>query len=335
MAETAEEAIRTVADIATDTFNNGAAATHSASIVVEDSIGKMNALDFVTGPALTEWIVEKVRPLDFSISHPIFHRFDQWFLQQFGGQHEMSASFPFMTPHAVALIALSYLLFVVVGVVVVRAVGGGFRLKPVMRVYNAFMVVLSFYMGSKAILLNRASNNPVFCVPLAGGVGGNEMARLTWLFTFSKVLEFLDTVFMIVEGRLRQVSFLHVYHHLSILTYWFCITWMIPGSDAYFSLAGNSFIHVAMYSYYLMASFGYSPWWKYYMTKAQIFQFCCFCIQSVYVGYVMTDSKCDFPNVLSRTLLWYMLTLIALFLHFLITNKGKSKKKTMSGKKTR
>eukprot|EP00171_Calliarthron_tuberculosum_P012913 IDg12913t1 len=216
---------------------------------------------------------------DFRIEHPVAGRFDSWFEATFGAQHTMSSDFPLMTPHAVALIALSYLAFVFIGVAMVRAVGGGIKIKPIMRVYNAFMVVLSFYMGSKAILLARASNSTVFCVPLAKGIAGNEMARLTWLFTFSKVVEFLDTVFMIVEGRLRQVSFLHVFHHVSILTYWFCITWMVPGSDAYFSLAGNSFIHVAMYSYYLMASFGYSPWWKYYMTKAQILQFCLFCVQ--------------------------------------------------------
>lgn len=86
-----------------------------------------------------------------------------------------------------------------------------------------------------------------------------KMAKLTWIFTYSKVIEFLDTVFMILEGRMRQVSFLHVYHHVSIFTYWFAILWAGPGSDAYFSLAINSYIHVLMYGYYFLASFGYQP----------------------------------------------------------------------------
>mmetsp|Transcript_18823 Transcript_18823/g.75510 ORF Transcript_18823/g.75510 Transcript_18823/m.75510 type:complete len:109 (-) Transcript_18823:2064-2390(-) len=85
------------------------------------------------------------------------------------------------------------------------------------------------------------------------------MARLSWIFTASKVIEFLDTFFMILESRMRQVSFLHVYHHITIFVYWAAITWMAPGSDGYFSLAINSYIHVLMYGYYLLASFGYSP----------------------------------------------------------------------------
>lgn len=209
-----------------------------------------------------------------------------------------------------------------------QKIGFSIKLKPIMRIYNLFMVLLSAYMGTKSIMLARAANSSLFCVPMAADKGGEEMAQLVWIFTYSKVIEFLDTVFMVFEGRLRQISFLHVYHHVTILSYWFTILWMSPGSDAYFSLAGNSYIHVAMYAYYLLASFGYSPWWKFYITKMQILQFCLFCVQSVYVGYVLTDSVCDFPNVLSRGLLWYMISLIALFGHFLVTSKkGKKVKK--------
>lgn len=249
--------------------------------------------------------------------------FDKYFESTLGPNHPLSASFPLMTPHYAVLMALTYLAFVMVCAPLFRSVGFSVKLKPVMRLYNAFMVALSAYMGTKSILLAYASNDSLFCVPVAKGTAGAEMAQLIWIFTFSKVIEFFDTVFMIFEGRLRQVSFLHVYHHVTILSYWFTILWVFPGSDAYFSVAGNSYIHVLMYGYYLLASFGYSPWWKYYITKAQIFQFCCFCVQSIYVGYWKNESKCDFPTVLSRGLLWYMLSLIVLFMHFLITNKKK------------
>jgi len=276
--------------------------------------------------SLTGKIIERTASIDFSLSHPLASKFDGWFESVFGPQHEYTTGMPFMKPHVALTFGIGYLIVVLSGVAFVKSTKLSVKLKPVMRLYNAFMVALSFYMGAKSIALARQSNSTVFCVPLATGTLGTEMAQLTWLFTFSKVVEFLDTAFMIVEGRLRQVSFLHVYHHVSILAYWFCISWIVPGSDGYFSLAGNSFIHVAMYAYYLLASFGYSPWWKYYITKAQITQFCLFCVQSIYVGYVMTESKCRFPNILSRGLLWYMLTLIALFMHFLVTNKGKKKR---------
>lgn len=258
---------------------------------------------------------------------PYGAQFDALFERTFGPVNELSRDFPLMTPHHALLTAVAYLAFVVLTMPVLRGLRLSVSLKPIMRLYNALMVVLSAYMGTRSIMLAMNQNDSLFCVPLKG----EEMAQLVWIFTYSKVLEFLDTVFMIVEGRWRQVSFLHVYHHVSILSYWFTILWMSPGSDAYFSLAGNSYIHVLMYSYYLLASFGYSPWWKFYITKAQILQFVCFCVQSVYVGYIKTEAVCDFPDVLSKGLLWYMLTLIALFMHFLLTNKGKKKKQAKSG----
>ncbi|PXF40083.1 Elongation of very long chain fatty acids protein 2 [Gracilariopsis chorda] len=264
---------------------------------------------------------------------PYTAQFDAHYESYFGPIHPLSTKFPLIQPHKAAFFGLLYLALVTIIMPVFRAASFKLSLKPVMRVYNAFMVVLSSYMCVQAILLASASNSSLFCVPMAAGQAGEHMAQLVWIFTYSKVIEFLDTVFMVFEARYRQVSFLHVYHHLTILAYWFTILWMAPGSDAYFSLAGNSFIHVLMYGYYLLASFGYSPWWKYYITKMQIFQFCCFCVQSVYVGYVMTESRCSFPNVLSRGLLWYMLTLIALFLHFLLTN-SKSKKSQSAKTKT-
>jgi len=47
----------------------------------------------------------------------------------------------------------------------------------------------------------------------------------------------------------------------------------------------------------------------------------------------MTEKVCDFPDVLSKGLLWYMLALIAFFMQFLITNKGKSVKAKRAPKK--
>mmetsp|Transcript_12559 Transcript_12559/g.30905 ORF Transcript_12559/g.30905 Transcript_12559/m.30905 type:complete len:266 (-) Transcript_12559:1715-2512(-) len=253
--------------------------------------------------------------------------FDRQWERVLGPQHPLSKELPAVVPHYALVAGVGYLLVVALVPQIMQALNLRFSTKPVMRVYNLFMVVLSFYMGTYAIYLARKSNDALWCVPLASGEAGANMAWITWVFTYSKIIEFLDTVFMILEGRMRQVSFLHVYHHVSILAYWYAILWMAPGSDAYFSLAGNSYIHVMMYGYYFLASIGISPWWKYYITYAQILQFVSFACQSIYVGYIKTDKVCDFPNFLSRGLLWYMLTLIALFTHFLVVNKGKKKTK--------
>lgn len=86
----------------------------------------------------------------------------------------------------------------------------------------------------------------------------------------SKILDFLDTTFMILRRKWRQVSFLHVYHHFSIFmvsgflslyvdaSHRFQIYWLNANvgfdGDIYFTVVLNSFIHAVMYFYYACTS---------------------------------------------------------------------------------
>ena len=42
------------------------------------------------------------------------------------------------------------------------------------------------------------------------------MANVLWLFYMSKILDFMDTVFIVLGKKWEQLSFLHVYHHTTI-----------------------------------------------------------------------------------------------------------------------
>ncbi|XP_050393077.1 elongation of very long chain fatty acids protein 1 [Patella vulgata] len=96
-----------------------------------------------------------------------------------------------------------------------------------------------------------------------------------WLYWTTKNVELLDTVFMILRHRSRQISFLHVYHHSSMLLlsniaynsyYWPAIASI---------LALNSFVHVVLYLYYGLSALRPQnpPQWKKQVTQIQILQF--------------------------------------------------------------
>ena len=76
-----------------------------------------------------------------------------------------------------------------------------------------------------------------------------------FIYRMTKWYELLDTVFMILRHKRKQISFLHVFHHMSvpiIADYGYTqATW--PA----FTLIGsmNSFIHVIMYGYYGLTAF--------------------------------------------------------------------------------
>lgn len=79
-----------------------------------------------------------------------------------------------------------------------------------------------------------------------------------------------------------QLSFLHVYHHATIFAMWFVNVRYFPGGDAWFAAAFNAFVHVLMYTYYLVTTLGGSVPFKSLLTLFQILQFVSFVCQGVY-----------------------------------------------------
>jgi hypothetical protein len=58
------------------------------------------------------------------------------------------------------------------------------------------------------------------------------MARIVWIFYFSKIFEFMDTFIMALRYRFRQITFLHVYHHSSIFFTWWFVVRNAPGGES-------------------------------------------------------------------------------------------------------
>uniref|UniRef100_A0A8C7CFK3 Elongation of very long chain fatty acids protein n=1 Tax=Oncorhynchus kisutch TaxID=8019 RepID=A0A8C7CFK3_ONCKI len=135
--------------------------------------------------------------------------------------------------------------------------------------------------------------------------------------TDTKIINFMDTFFYILRKNNHQITFLHIYHHASMLNiWWFVMNW-VPCGHSYFGASLNSFIHVLMYSYYgLSAVPALRPylWWKKYITQVQLIQF--FLTMSQTICAVIWP--CDFPRGWLYFQIFYVVTLIALFSNFYI-----------------
>ena len=79
-----------------------------------------------------------------------------------------------------------------------------------------------------------------------------QLSFLIYIHYNNKFIELLDTMFMILRKKNKQISFLHVYHHCLLLWSWFLVCRFGCGGDAYFGAVVNSGVHVLMYSYYLV-----------------------------------------------------------------------------------
>ena len=220
-------------------------------------------------------------------------------------------------------------------------------LRETMVVYNAGQVLVNFWMVYRILDAVAFRGHPLIGDRTNVTSGA---AFAVWIHYCDKYLEFFDTFFMVLRGRMdqvrtfffafsrtiffcstlfwsmkvtfqfvettentnhkrrvprpygfyyissylfafphMQVSFLHVYHHVSIAWAWWVAMTIWPGGDAYFGALLNSFIHVLMYSYYTMSLLKYRCPWKKYLTQAQLIQFTSVLIYTGFMGYVHRD----------------------------------------------
>lgn len=236
----------------------------------------------------------------------------------------------------ISLLAV-YLLFVLIGPKIMSF------LPPVpipswfLFTYNFALVGLSIYMFEEIIVGMRQANYNFFCADLNRSTSPSEMkvTNALWWYFFSKVIELLDTVWMILRKRNIQVTFLHVFHHATMLAIWWVVISWIPGGQSYFGSALNCLVHVFMYTYYglsVIPSLKNKLWWKKYITSIQLIQFVITFTHTSY-GLVRTiKGQCSFP-LWGQLLLWiYMIIMMTLFTNFYIheyvkkTNEVKRKK---------
>ena len=88
-----------------------------------------------------------------------------------------------------------------------------------MVVYNASQVGLCGWVIYAAKKKHRPRGLSLCCNAFEHTESG--MAVVLHMFYLSKVLDFFDTLFRIVKGNWRQVSFLHGYHHFTVVLYGF------------------------------------------------------------------------------------------------------------------
>ncbi|KAL7292505.1 hypothetical protein TKK_0014080 [Trichogramma kaykai] len=244
----------------------------------------------------------------------------------------MVDTWPLMSsPKPVLLILAAYLTFVLkIGPWIMER-RPAFELKTALILYNAFQVLFSIWLVTLTLNVNlldlvftdtcKADSAP------ADGVLQNTLSIGGWWYFFSKITELLDTVFFILRKKYNQVSFLHVYHHTITALFSWCYLKFLPGEQGIIIGFLNSFVHIVMYSYYLIAALGpeYKKylWWKKYMTWLQLIQFG---MMLIYLMYTLVFD-CRMPKALTYFFVTNVIIFIYLFSDFYIKSYNKPKRK--------
>ncbi|XP_006864184.1 PREDICTED: elongation of very long chain fatty acids protein 2 [Chrysochloris asiatica] len=203
-------------------------------------------------------------------------------------------------------------------------------LRGTLTLYNLGITLLSVYMLVELILSSWEGGYNLQCQDLtSAGKADIRVAKVLWWYYFSKLIEFLDTIFFVLRKKNSQITFLHVYHHASMFNIWWCVLNWIPCGQSFFGPTLNSFIHILMYSYYGLSVFPSMHkylWWKRYLTQAQLVQF----LLTITHTMSAVVRPCGFPFGCLIFQSSYMLTLVVLFLNFYVqTYRKKPMKKVV------
>nr|QXU64617.1 fatty acid elongase 6 [Blattella germanica] len=241
---------------------------------------------------------------------------DSWFLM--GG------------PMPTVTIVVSYLYFVLKFGPQMMASRKPYNLQPLLIAYNFILVLFSLFLSIWPITGGMLAH--VFregCQPTqrAQTELSKTLNSYAWWYLMTKVIELADTLFFVLRKKQQQITFLHVYHHSSLVFFSWCYLKFLPGEQGVVIGFLNSFVHVIMYSYYMVAAMGpkYQKyiWWKKYMTRIQLTQFV---IMLVYlVSLVVRD--CNLPRILSILMGTNVFFFLCLFLNFYIKTYKSSRSK--------
>ncbi|XP_005106691.2 elongation of very long chain fatty acids protein 4 [Aplysia californica] len=207
-------------------------------------------------------------------------------------------------------------------------------MTPLLVIYNFALVILSAYIFIEMLSVGIIRSYGFFCQPVNyddTAIGIRE-ANAAWWYFFSKVIELLDTTFFILRKKNRQVTFLHVYHHSTMMVICWYVAKYVPGGEKFYNGGFNCLVHVFMYTYYGLAAMGPGIqkylWWKRYLTEFQLIQFLFVnirCIGSFFNG------PCEYPRWINIVALFYSSSLLLLFLNFYLKSY-KAKPFALNGK---
>ncbi|GAB6027957.1 hypothetical protein CHUAL_002185 [Chamberlinius hualienensis] len=191
-------------------------------------------------------------------------------------------------------------------------------LQWILVLYNSLIAVLNLHIFKELIIVSYQLDYKYICEAVRVSSDPEEMRIVSaiHLYFISKLLEFLDTIFIILRKKNKQLTFLHVYHHSTMFFFcWIGVRW-VPGGCAIIGALINSFVHVIMYTYYGLSSFGKNVakflWWKRYITVIQLVQF----FFGLFIGLSGIIVECPFPKWMHYTSFFYMISYIILFGRF-------------------
>ncbi|CAF4241384.1 unnamed protein product [Rotaria sordida] len=203
-----------------------------------------------------------------------------------------------------------------------------FKLRNFMFIYNILQVIICAYITYESTYVWFKDRYSFLCQPVdySNRMTAIRACEACWWYYIMKIVDLIDTIIFVLRKKDNQITFLHVYHHLTMLFFgWYGVKYVGGGQSLFIAIL-NSFIHVVMYAYYGLSACGSHIqkylWWKRYLTQAQIIQF----VAVIGHSSINLFTPCNFPKVFDISFLLYGISILLLFSNFYLQSYIKKAK---------
>ena len=121
-------------------------------------------------------------------------------------------------PWKLLAISFAYLLTILFGIRFMRN-RKPFEVRMPMFIYNLFLIILNLYFLYKSFWWTNYGKDLLnfrFPSPTDLSNRAESLIKLYYYYHLSKFIDYFDTFFFILRKKNRQISLLHVYHHISV-----------------------------------------------------------------------------------------------------------------------
>jgi hypothetical protein len=239
--------------------------------------------------------------------------------------------YPFISVQFYCYFSLFYLLVIFAGPKIMAG-RQPFGMKNIVIFYNLAMSVVNGWVIFASIEAAQGIGLGFFFSAVKEDPSNPWFARYYYVFYIHcvlKTIECADTIIMVLRKKNKQLSFLHCYHHFSMI--WLsCFFLRCPfESHVYSEELANSIVHFVMYGYYGFAAAGIRFPYKKIITQLQLVQFTFYIVQSLVNLLGHADIPCMFVPIADVS---YTSFMMGLFLSFYFASYGNAKAKRVKAK---
>ncbi|XP_021941165.1 elongation of very long chain fatty acids protein AAEL008004-like isoform X2 [Zootermopsis nevadensis] len=219
-------------------------------------------------------------------------------------------------------ILLSYVYFVKVAGPRYMKDRPAYSLNRIVALYNIIQILLNVAIFIKAVKIVMMQNIVCEAVDYSDSPRALYITTACWEYFAIKVLDLLDTVFFVLRKKGKQITFLHLYHHMGMALSSWIGTRYFPGGNAVIVGLLNTFVHMFMYSYYLYSNTWrqHNIWWKKYITQLQMAQFV---VISLHTLSALLVTDCQYPAIISSIVFVQNVSIFVMFFDFYRKAYGK------------